>query len=214
MEKRKNILLDVDEVICFSGFLQAINDFLQANYVIDDFTDYYIDEVAIPKEKFNEFNAFINKRNLYENAYILPNAVEVLKVLNDLYDIYICSSCINPFDIESSGRLFKDKYDFLREILPFIKPEHFIFTNAKHLFKADIQIDDRLPNLNNDIKTRILFPSYHNRNITDEILREKEIIRAGYDWREGWLELESILIKDSQRKKESPKIYSLQKKQK
>ena len=59
----KKILLDVDEVICFSGFLEAVNDFMSTNYEIDDFTDYYIDEVVIPKERFNEFNGFVNDRN-------------------------------------------------------------------------------------------------------------------------------------------------------
>ena len=47
MEKKK-ILLDCDKVICFSGFLEAVNDFLGTNYEIDDFTDYYIDDVIIP----------------------------------------------------------------------------------------------------------------------------------------------------------------------
>lgn len=210
MEKKKDILLDVDEVICFSGFLEAVNDFMQTNYVVDDFTDYYIDEVVIPKERFNEFNSFVNKRNLYENAHILPNAVETLKILNDLYNIYICSSCINPFDIDGSGRLFKDKYDFLRKKLPFIKPEHFIFTSSKHLFKADIQIDDRLPNLDNNIETRILFPSYHNTDITDETLKEKGILRAGYNWKDGWIELANILI-DGIPQKEITKTYALKK---
>lgn len=211
MEKRKDILLDVDEVICFPGFLQAINDFMGTSYVIDDFKDYYIDEVAIPKDRFNEFNNFISKRNLYENAHILPNAIEVIALLNDLYNIYICLSCINPFNINESGRLFKDKYDFLRRILPFINPENYIFTSSKHLFRADIQIDDRLQNLNSDIKTKILFPSYHNKNITDEELNKKGILRAGYDWRDGWIEISNILIDESKNKDNIPKIYSLRK---
>lgn len=200
--KRQDILLDVDEVICFSGFLQAVNEFMKTDYVIDDFTDYYIDEVAIPKEKFAEFNQFISNRNLYENAHIIPKAIETVKLLNELYNIYICSSCINPFDLDNSGRLFKDKYDFLRTILPFLKPENFIFTSAKHIFKADIQIDDRLSNLNNDIETKILFPSYHNKDIPEQLLRDQGIIRAGLDWRNGWDEVSHILID------ESPKIYS------
>lgn len=70
------------------------------------------------------------------------------------------------------------------------------FTSAKHLFKADIQIDDRLSNFDNDIKTKILFPSYHNRNITDEELKEKMILRAGNNWKNGWLEIENILLKE------------------
>lgn len=201
MEKKKDLLLDIDEVFCFPGFLQAINDFLGTNYAIDDFTDYYMDEAVVPKERFNEFNQFINGRNLYENAEILPHAKETIKKLNEFYNIYVLSSCINPFDIIGSGRLFTDKYNFLIDQLPFIKPEHFIFTNAKHLFRADVQIDDRLSNLDENIETKILFPSYHNRDISDEELRKKGIIRAGYDWREGWIEVGNILLKE-------PKIKS------
>lgn len=209
MKIKKDILLDVDEVICFSGFLQAVNDFMGTDFVIDDFKDYYIDEVAIPKERFNEFNKFVSKRNLYDNAHILPNAVETIRGLNEAYNIYICSSCINPFDINESGRLYKDKYDFLIYTLPFIKPQNFIFTNAKHLFKADIQIDDRLSNLDNHIETRILFPSYHNKDITDDELEQKGILRAGYDWRNGWDEISYILLDNLKNETTDSKTYSL-----
>lgn len=202
MEKKKVLLLDIDEVFCFSGFLDAINDFLGSNYEIDDFTDYYIDEAVIPKERFDEFNEFLNNRNLYENAHILPYAVEVLKELNHIYNIYICSSCINPFNITGSGRLFNDKYNFLITSIPFIKPEHFIFTNAKHLFKADIQIDDRLSNFDESIETKILFPSYHNKTIRNKELTKNGILRAGLDWRTGWLEVASILLEPFQVKNE------------
>ena len=191
---KKKILLDVDEVICFSGFLEAVNEFMGTNYVIDDFKDYYIDEVAVPKEKMNDFNEFVSSRNMYNNPHMLPNAVEVIKELNEVYDIYICSACLNFFNPKESGFFFKYKFDFLIDKLPFLKPENFIFTNAKHIFKADIQIDDRLSNLDNEIETRILFPSYHNKEITDTELQEKGIIRAGYDWRDGWNEIRNILM--------------------
>lgn len=206
MEKKKDLLLDIDEVFCFSGFLEAINDFLGSNYIIDDFSDYYIDEVAIPKERFDEFNRFLSKRNLYENPQILPYATDIIKKLNEFYNIYVCSSCINPFDIAGSGRLFANKYNFLITSLPFIKPEQFIFTNAKHLVRADIQIDDRLSNLDEHIETRILFPSYHNKNITDKELVEKRILRAGYDWRTGWLEVANILLKSTQNEVDDTRI--------
>lgn len=198
MDKKKDLLLDIDEVFCFPGFLNAINDFLGSNYVIDDFSDYYMDEAAIPKERFNEFNEFLNKRNLYEKAQILPYAQKVLRELNEFYNIYPCSSCINPFNIIGSSRLFADKYNFLINSLPFIKPEHFIFTNSKHLFKADIQIDDRLSNLNESIETKILFPSYHNKKIQNNELVQKGVLRAGYDWKTGWLEVANILLEQSQ----------------
>lgn len=194
MEKKKILLLDVDEVICFGGFLEAVNDFLGTKYVIDDFTNYYIDEAAIPEERMAEFNEFIRNRDMYQNPYILPHAIEVIKELSEYYDIYILSSCVNPFDIEGSGNLFKTKYDFLRKLLPFIDPKNFILTSAKHLFKADVQIDDLITNFSDDVTLKILFASYHNKNITDEELAKYGAVRAGHDWREGWDEVRKILL--------------------
>lgn len=192
---KPKLLLDVDEVIVFSGFLEAINDFLGTNYVIDDFTDYYIDSVVIPEDRIDEFNEFLRNRNLYDFAPILPNAIEVIKKLNEVFDIYILSSCVNFLDVEGSGRYFADKYHFLRKTLPFIDPGHIILTSAKHLFVADVQIDDRIDNFGPYVNLKILFPSYHNKNITDEELEEKGIIRAGIDWRDGWENVERILLK-------------------
>ena len=202
---RKDILLDVDEVVCFSGFLEAVNEFLGTNYKIDDFKEYYIDEIAVPEELFEEFTRFIGSRNRYHNPELLPGAVDSIKKLNDFYNVFICSSCINPFDRPGSGKLFNDKYNFLINTLPFLRPEHFIFTDAKYLLSADIMIDDRLPNLekNRHTTTRILFPSYHNKEISDEELKAKGIIRAGFDWRTGWHEVENILLPELN----NPKIY-------
>ena len=204
MEKRKDLLLDVDDVICFSGFIEAINEFMDTNYKMDDFSVYYIDEVAIPKEKFDDFSRFIRGRNFYDDAQILPGAIETIGLLNELYNIYPCSSCINPFDEGEPGDSFKNKFEFLRRVLPFIKPENIIFTSSKHLIRTNIQIDDKLSNFNNYAETKILFPSYHNKKISDEELRKQGVIRAGYDWRDGWREVEKILVPD-------PKIYTLKK---
>ena len=192
----KKILLDVDEVITFSGFVEAVNDFLGTTYTVDDFDDYYIDQVCIPESKRKEFRKFIDQRNLYENPDILDDAIEVIKKLNDYYDIYVCSSCVNPMNVEGSGRMFNDKYNFLIKYLPFLNPEHFIFTSVKNMFKADIQIDDRVNNFSEGIATKILFPSYHNKDVSEEELKKKNIIRAGYNYHKGWKEVEKILLKD------------------
>lgn len=185
--KRKTVLIDVDECICFGGFLDAVNEFLKTNYVIDDFTNYYIEKEAFQDEygELTEFQKYLKDKNLYENAYVLPNAIEVIKMLNEVYDVYILSSCINVFNKENSGRIFKDKFDFLIETVPFISPEKYIFTSSKHLFTADIIIDDRVSDLDNRSKVKILFPSYHNKNVSDTYLSKMSIIRAGNDWRNG-----------------------------
>lgn len=193
MEKKK-VLLDIDEVVCFSGFLPVLNEFLGTNYQIDDFTQYYLEEEVLPKEFIPDFHEFLSYRNLYENPDFLPGALDSLSRLSEYYDFYVCSSCINTEDLENSGRIFKDKFELLIRYLPFLDPRKFVFTSTKNIFKADIQIDDRLQNLDPEIPTKILFPSYHNRNITDEELKEKGIDRAGYEWRTGWEELEKMLM--------------------
>ena len=42
---------------------------------------------------------------------------------------------------------------------------------------------------------KILFPSYHNKDISDKELGEKGIVRAGIDYHTGWKEIENMLIK-------------------
>ena len=190
----KSILLDVDEVMTFSGFLQAVNEFLGTSYEIDDLDNYYIDRSLIPAERIDEWREFMNGQNFYENPDILPDAIEVIERLNQKYEIYICSSCVNRLNLAGSGKLFADKYNFLMRYLSFLNPEYFIFTSVKHLFRADIQIDDRIENFDNGVGTKILFPSYHNKEYTDEELQEKGIIRAGHEWRTGWKEVEKLLL--------------------
>lgn len=191
---KKKILLDIDEVVCFSGFLQVLNRFLNANYHIDQFTTYYLEEEVLTDYQKPKFMEYLSTQNLYEVPDFLPGAIETLERLNEYFDIYVCSSCVNPEDLNSSGRIFQDKYNFLIKYLPFLDPRKFIFTSTKNIFKADIQIDDRIQNLDSDIETKILFPSYHNKNITDEELKEKGILRAGTEWRNAWEEAEKILM--------------------
>ena len=191
---KKVLLIDVDEVITFSDILDAINEFMNTDYSIDDFNTYFIDREVIPQDKILEYNNYLVSRGFYKKPKVLPNAVEVIKDLNEIYDVYICSSCINLIDVNSSGAIFKDKFDFLVNLLPFINPKHFIFTSSKHLIKADIIIDDLIDNLKNDIELKILFPSYHNKETSNEELDKFGIIRAGYDWQNGWEEIKKILL--------------------
>ena len=77
-----------------------------------------------------------------------------------------------------------------------IPSKNYIFTGSKGLFKGDIQIDDLLSNLQaTSSPTKILFPSYHNKEISEETLIENGVIMPTRDWRRGWEEIEKILLK-------------------
>ena len=194
---KKKILLDIDEVFCFSGYLELVNEFLGTNYKIDDFKDYYIDEVAIPTAKKEAFYEFASTKDQYAKPVILPGAIDALSILSKYYDIYPCSDCRNPFDLKNSGRIFKSKFEMLYRLIPeeVIPAKNYIFTGAKNVCVGDIQIDDLVSNLNPDIPIRILFPAYHNKNVSDEKLKNLSIIRAGYDYHTGWQEVCKILLK-------------------
>ena len=182
-------MVDVDEVICTSSLLDEMNKFLGTNYKLDDFHEYYIDDILGSDENKDKFYDSIKNVDLYENAIIMDDAKEVLEKLSKKYEICICSNCVMYRNEINSGIFYKHKYDFLIKNFPFLNPENFIFTGTKNLFKADVQIDDRLNNLQGDITTKLLFDSYHNRNISDE-----ELSATGVKRIHNWKEIENILL--------------------
>lgn len=188
----KKLFIDVDDVICDNGFLVLLNDFLQSDYTVDDFSTYYIEDSVIhDEEQKKEFYKYIANKNTYDNAYLFPRAKEVLEKLNKVYDIYICSSC--AIDIpglkEASGVFYLNKYNYLIENLPFLDINKFIFTGCKNVFKADIQIDDRLSHLQGDVETKLLYSAFHNKEYTDEYLSSIGVTRVN-----SWDDIERILL--------------------
>ena len=80
------------------------------------------------------------------------------------------------------------KFDFLKNNFPFIDPSRFTFQSNKSLLNCDIKIDDIVRNLKN-AEMKILYTAYHNKNISDEELKLKNIIRAN-----NWKDIEKILL--------------------
>ncbi len=181
------ILIDLDDVICDCGFLHVVNKFLNTQYKISDFKDFYIQDI-IPENKKKEFHDFFFNNNMYDLVKINDNAIEVIEYLNQKFDVYICSAYVVKDDYERSGILALYKYNWLFNSIPFIDPNKYIFTSSKNLIDADIKIDDRLSNLEGKAKLKILYTAYHNTDITDQILKEKNIVRAN-----NWLEVKKII---------------------
>mgnify|MGYP001851748207 FL=1 len=189
----KKILIDCDEVICDSGFLNLLNDYLKSNYTIDDFTSYFIEEDVLESEEEKvSFYDYIKDKNPYTKAVLYEGAYETIKALNEKYDVYICSSC--AIDIhglkEASGQFFKNKYDFLIKHFPFLNVNKFVFTGVKNIFNADVQIDDKFSHLQSEnIPCKLLFTSYHNKMLTEEELKQKNVVRVN-----SWADIAKILL--------------------
>lgn len=185
MEK---LIIDMDDVLCGKGFLRIVNEFLGTEYEEKDANSYYINDL-IPKEKFLDWVQFFEEKNLYEYVDLKDNVQEVLEKLSKKYDIYIATSYVFRDDKKISGKVLKDKFDYLYKNFPFINPEKYIFITNKEIINADIRIDDNIEKLKGNAKIKLLFTAYHNENITKEELEEKGLIRVN-----NWKEVEKILI--------------------
>lgn len=181
----KTLLVDMDNCITDPKILEYINKFLNTDYKLEDQTDFYLQNLV--KDRKNEFYEFLSTKNLYENCPLKDNCYKVLEKLNKKYDIYIVTSYLWKDIIDSSANNLKNKYNYLKEKLPFIDPSKYIFTTNKQLIKGDISIDDKLSNLHTNKK--ILFTAWHNKQIQKKYLNEEGITRVN-TWEDILKELE------------------------
>lgn len=187
MENKKTLFVDMDDVIVKGGLLYLINKFLNTNYEEKDFDGFYMQDV-IPMEKRKEFFDFVKNENVYEHGTMLEGCKEVLKELNEKYNLFISTSYIWREIPTESGKVLVQKFEYLTRELPFITPYQYIFISDKTVLNADIMIDDRPKNLIN-AKRKLLFSAFHNLSVSDEELKKLNITRVN-----SWDEIKKILL--------------------
>ena len=185
----KKLIVDMDDVLCQKGFIRMINEFLNKKYKEEDANSYYINDL-IPKSKLEDWIEFYSKRNVYDYVDIAEKSQEVIKKLNEKYNVYIATSYVFRDAPQVSGKTLNDKYNFLCKNFSFMDPHKFIFISNKELLEADIRIDDSPNKLIGKAKLKLLFTAYHNKNMTDEELKENNFVRVN-----NWKDIENILLK-------------------
>lgn len=188
----KKIIIDLDDVLALDGYLNMMNAFFNRNYVYEDIPGYYC-EALLNKEELKAYRDYFKNHNVYEYAKVAPFSKEVLKDLisYDDYELFICSSYYSEIDEEIFPNLIPYKCEFLMDNYPFLTSKNFIFANDKSLIDADIRIDDSINNLGGD-GLNLLFSAYHNRDLSDEYLEFKNVIRVN-----DWLDIKKILKKSN-----------------
>ena len=183
--KKKKLMVDMDDVICTNGFLYMINKYLGSNYTYDDFSEFYMQDILPDKDKF--FDWFMNQ-NMYDYCELMPDCYDVLRELNEEYDLFIATDYVWREIANKSGYIVEHKFNWLQDKLPFISPEQYIFLVNKRVLDMDIRIDDKINNLDgSDVK--LLFSSYHNREYTDEYLSDMGIERMN-----SWIDIRNRLL--------------------
>ena len=187
---RKSIMIDMDEVIVVGNFSKFLIEFL-GDVNFEKLNSQNRQELIRGKEE--EFKKIYKYKNLYKNDrgdYIepLPDCVNVVKELNEKYDVYIVTAYVWKGNVIDAATNLKNKFEYLHYWFPFIDTNNFIFMSNKTKIKYDIGIDDRTSNLENCDK-KLLFTEFRNKKLTDEELESKEIIRVN-----NWLEVKKELL--------------------
>jgi 5'-nucleotidase len=112
----------------------------------------------------------------FRNLPVMKNSVEVLKEINNRYELYIVSAAL-----EFPNSL-KDKYEWLQEHFPFISWKQLTLCGDKRLITGDFMIDDHTRNLEHFNGRKYLYSSAHNLNVT------------GYDRINNWEEAAKIFL--------------------
>lgn len=187
---RKSIMIDMDEVIVVGNFSNYLVEFL-GNIDFNKLQSKYRQDLIKGRE--DEFKKIYKYKNLYKNndgSYIepLPNCVNIVKELNEKYDVYIVTTYIWKENVIDAASNLKNKFEYLQYWFPFINPNNFIFMTDKTKIKYDIGIDDRESNLKN-CDNKLLFTEFRNKNLTNEELETKKIIRVN-----NWLDIGKELL--------------------
>ena len=185
MNVKKRLMIDMDDVICTNGFLHMINKYLGSNYTIDDFDEFYMQDILDDKDSFFEW---FKNQNMYDYCELMDDCYDVMYELNKKYDLYITTDYVWREISESCGYVVEQKFNWLRDNLPFIKPQQYIFLANKNVLSMDIRLDDKINNLDN-ASVKLLYSAYHNKKYSLE-----ELSSMGIERMNSWLDIRDRLL--------------------
>lgn len=157
------ILIDMDDVMAETGLkiLSTYNNLFRTNFKKSDFKDKEFKEI-FDLQKYEIVKKEVVKKGFFIDIEVKPNAIEIIKELNEKYDVYVVSAA-NEFPNSLS-----DKLKWLNTHFPFISWKKTVFCGYKHMIKADIMIDDHTKNLVKfEGETKLMFDAMHNQKVTD-----------------------------------------------
>lgn len=114
---------------------------------------------AVPPEHKDKIKEYLNTPGFFRDLDVFPDAMEVLKELNQKYKLYIVSAAMEFPDS------LRDKYDWLQEHFPFLTWKQFCLCGDKSIVQTDIMIDDLIRNFTFFKGKAYLYHGHHNVHI-------------------------------------------------
>lgn len=126
---------------------------------------------AVPPGHEGAVKKYLNTPGFFRNIEVYPNAIEVVRELNQKYKVFIVSAATQ------FPNSLKDKIDWLDEFFPFLNWEQYCLCGDKSVVQTDLMIDDRARNfLHLKGSKTYLYTAHHN-------VMETEYERVN-DWKE------------------------------
>jgi len=132
---------------------------------------------GFPEQHHTMIRERLYEPGFFRNLPVMKDAVDVLKEMNQRYEIFIVSAAT-----EFPNSL-KDKLDWLLEHFPFFTWKQLVLCGEKRMVYGDYMIDDHVRHLQHFNGKKYLYTSPHNKDIT------------GYDRLNNWQEAAEIFLK-------------------
>jgi 5'-nucleotidase len=159
IEMRKRIAIDMDETICdtITRHIDWYNSEFKQNLKKDDLMGKKI-YTQVPAEHLARVRSYPDNAEFFMDLAPLDGAIDVIKELNEKFDIYIATAAMEH------PTSFSAKYDWLVKHLTFLSPMNFIFCGDKGIVNADYLIDDSSRHFKHFSGQGVLFTAPHNIN--------------------------------------------------
>ena len=193
-ENLPTVIVDHDDTLgpMRELFIVKINEFFGTSFDIDNVeyiqNDTYLnDEVrkkyAITEADVHRFYEWYASKSLYAGVPLFEGAREAVEIFNEETNLLICTSPIYPDMKLYAGNFARHKFEYYKEVLPFIDESQITVVDCKRILHADIKIDDSIHQLAN-ARLKYLFPAKHNSDKPAHVLASSGITRV-----EGWKDL-------------------------
>ncbi|MEB7463757.1 5'(3')-deoxyribonucleotidase [Mammaliicoccus sciuri] len=156
---KQTIGIDMDEVLAdtIKKLLRRYNEETSSNVTMEELKGTKIRNMM--PEHQGILTSILREDGFFRDLEVFPDGVEVVQKLNEYYDVYIVTAAM---DVPTS---FADKYAWLREHMPFLDPQHFVFCGDKGIVNTDYLIDDNPKQLESFNNHSIMYAADHNIDI-------------------------------------------------
>ena len=158
---KKRIAIDMDEVMT-----DSIGRFIQLyqKEFNEDLSDLRLPgrtlDNTVPADRLATVKHYPHQKDFFKDLDIKPGCQEVVKQLQEQYEIYVVTAAME-FEL-----CFTDKFDWLKQHLPFIPWTHIVFCGDKSIIGTDYLLDDSERNLKTFTGTPLVFTAPHNAHLT------------------------------------------------